>query len=106
MAQIWLTYDELAALMDRDVEFARAAAGTIPLARRRCHDGRTRMKLNAPLAEKFLDRLLHQRIEQELQACAGDLKAVRDRMSRATGRSECSASVSPAANLAAAPALA
>lgn len=83
MPQIWLSYDELADLMGCDAEAARTAAASIPLDRRKSHDGRTRAKLNPDLADLFLDRVLRHRLDQELRACAGDLRAVHQRMARA-----------------------
>jgi hypothetical protein len=82
--QIWLTYDELAALMDCDPAGARGAAAAIRLDRRKSRDGRTRAKLTPSLTEAFLDGVLQQRLEQEVAACAGDLRAMRDRMAART----------------------
>jgi hypothetical protein len=78
--QIWLTYDELAALMDCDRAEARGAAAAIPLDRRRSRDGHTRAKLTPSLTEAFLGGILRQRLEQEIAACAGDLRAMHERM--------------------------
>jgi hypothetical protein len=78
--QIWLTYDELAALMDCDPAGARGAALAIQLDRRKSRDGQTRAKLTASLTEAFLDAELRQRLEREIEACAGDLRAMRERM--------------------------
>jgi hypothetical protein len=78
--QIWLTYDELAALMDCDRTEARGAAAAIRLDRRKSRDGHTRAKLTPSLTEAFLDGVLQQRLEQEIAACAGDLRATRERM--------------------------
>jgi hypothetical protein len=78
--QIWLTYDELADLMNCDVAGARGAAVAIRLDRRKSFDGQTRAKLTPPLAEAFLEGMLRQRLEREMDACAGDLQAIRQRM--------------------------
>ena len=80
MPQIWLTYDELAALMDCDPAAARSAALTIRLDRRKSRDGQTRAKLTPSLTVALLDIMLRQRLEQEIAACAGDLQAMRERM--------------------------
>lgn len=80
MPQIWLTYDELAALMDCDQAEARGAVAAIPLDRRKSRDGRTRAKLNSSLTEAFLDAALQQRVEQEIAACASDLRTILERM--------------------------
>lgn len=84
MPQIWLTYEELAALLDCDVARARAAASAIRLDRRRSRDGKTRSKLTPSLAAAFLDGMLQQRLEQEMASCAGDLRAVHERMAART----------------------
>jgi len=78
--QIWMTYDELAALMGCDPAQARGAAAAIRLDRRRSRDGHTRAKLTPALIAAFLDGVLAQRLEQEIAACAGDLHALRERM--------------------------
>jgi hypothetical protein len=80
MPQIWLTYDELAAVMDCDPADARGAAIAIGLDRRRCRDGYTRAKLSPPLVEAFLDDVLRLRLEQEVGTCASDLHAIREHM--------------------------
>jgi hypothetical protein len=80
VAQIWLTYDELAALIGCDATAAHATAAAIPLDRRKSHDGHTRAKLNAQLTEIFLDRLARHWLEREIAMCAGDLHALRERM--------------------------
>jgi hypothetical protein len=78
--QIWLTYGELAALMDCDPAGARGAALAMRLDRRKSRDGQTRVKLTPSLIEAFLDGLLQHHLEQEIEACAGDLRAMRERM--------------------------
>jgi hypothetical protein len=78
--QIWLTYDELAVLMDCDPAAARGAASAIQLDRRKSRDGHTRAKLTPALTEAFLDGVLRQRFDQEIAACAGDLRTMRERM--------------------------
>jgi hypothetical protein len=78
--QIWMTYDEFGTLMDCDATAARAKAAAMPLDRRRCHDGHTRVKLNASLTELFLDRAARNWLDREVATCAADLFALRDRM--------------------------
>ena len=80
MPQIWLTYDELAALMNCDAAGARRAAMTIGLDRRRSRDGQTRAKLTPPLMDAFLERLLRERIERDIAACASALRAKHQQM--------------------------
>jgi hypothetical protein len=46
LPQIWMTYDELAALIGSDPRTARVVAVEMTLDRRRSHDGRSRVRLN------------------------------------------------------------
>lgn len=80
MPQIWLTYDELAVLMQCDAIAARAVAATLPLDRRRSGDGQTRAKLSPSLAESFMESQLQLRLERVIDDCASDLTAMHDRM--------------------------
>jgi hypothetical protein len=82
--QIWLTYDELTALIDCDPAGARGAALAMRLDRRKSRDGQTRVKLTPSLIEAFLDGVMQHRLEQEIAACAGDLRAMRERMTAAS----------------------
>jgi hypothetical protein len=83
--QIWLTYDELAQLMRCDRDEARGAAATIPLDRRKCHDGHTRAKLTPSLTDAFFDGILQRRLEQQLNRDAGELRDVLERMAGNAG---------------------
>jgi hypothetical protein len=67
MAQIWLTYDELAELIDCTPASARDHAIREDLARRRSRDGNTRVKLSKPLIEAFLRREVPAQARQDLQ---------------------------------------
>jgi hypothetical protein len=80
MPQIWMTYDEIGAMLGRGPAGARDLVIALGLDRRKSHDGHTRVKLNAALTEIFCDKLVQTWIDRELQACAGDLRAVRERM--------------------------
>lgn len=82
MPQIWLTYDELAALMGCDAAGARSAAALIRLDRRKSRDGQTRAKLTPSLTEAFLQGIVQQHLEQEIASGAGDLRAMHERMAR------------------------
>ncbi len=53
MPQIWMTYDELATLCGCTAAEARLRAIHLSLARRRSHDGATRVKLDLALTAKF-----------------------------------------------------
>jgi hypothetical protein len=78
--QIWLTYNELGDLIGSDAATARAAAHVIPLDRRKSHDGHTRVKLNARLAEMFLDQVTRHWIDHNMGICVDELRDVRERM--------------------------
>jgi hypothetical protein len=80
MPQIWVTYDELAGLFDCEPLTARAIVMRMKLDRRKSRDGNTRVKLSAALNEMFFTKLFGRWIDQELQACAGDLRALRENM--------------------------
>lgn len=80
MAQIWLTYEELAALIGCDRATARAAAIAVRLHRRKSRDGETRAKLTPSLTEAFFDRVLARRLDLETTAYAGDLRTMHQRM--------------------------
>lgn len=84
MPQIWLTYDELAVLLDCNPAAARDAAASIPLDRRRSRDGHTRAKLSPALTEAFLDAVLERRLDREVAGGASDLRSMHDRMARRT----------------------
>jgi hypothetical protein len=78
--QIWLTYEELAALMNCDATSARNAAMALGLDRRRSRDGQTRAKLTPPLTEAFLERVLREHIERDVAACASALRTTHEQM--------------------------
>ena len=80
MPQVWMTYHEIGAMLGREPAAARDLVISLGLDRRKSHDGHTRVKLNAALTEIFCDKLVQTWIDRELQACAGDLRAVRKRM--------------------------
>ena len=80
MPQIWLTYGELAALMNCDPARARSAAVAMRLDRRKSRDGQTRAKLTPSLTDAFLQAILQHHLEQEVAANASDLWAMRERM--------------------------
>ena len=53
MAQIWMTYDELATLCECSSSEARLRAIHLSLDRRKSRDGATRVKLDLALTAKF-----------------------------------------------------
>ncbi len=80
MPQIWMTYDELATLIGCDAATARAVAMAIPLDRRKSRDGNTRSKLNPALAAAYIDIMLRQRQDCEIDECVDNLREVHGRM--------------------------
>ncbi|QQN61942.1 hypothetical protein JIR23_20255 [Bradyrhizobium diazoefficiens] len=80
MPQIWLTYDELAALVDCDPAMVRGTASAMPLDRRKSRDGQTRVKLDAALTKMFLDAASKQRIERDIATSVSDLRTMHERM--------------------------
>ena len=80
MAQIWLTYEELAILIDCHPADARDAAVAVDLDRRRSRDGRTRVKLTPPLVEAFLDGILRERLEPRIVSNAEALRTIHSKM--------------------------
>ena len=78
--QIWLTYDELAMLIDCHPDDAPGAATVARLDRRRSRDGTTRVKLTPFLVEAFLDRILREREESRIASDARALRMVHGKM--------------------------
>jgi hypothetical protein len=66
--------------MDCNAADARAVAIASSLDRRKSRDSRTRVKLDLALTEAFIDALVRRRIEREMESCAGDLRAIRERL--------------------------
>jgi hypothetical protein len=85
MPQIWMTYDELAELIGCNAATARAAAIAIPLDRRKSRDGNTRSKLNPALAEAYIDLVLQQRRDREIDVCVDSLREVHGQMVARSG---------------------
>lgn len=57
MPQIWMTYDELAALSGCSAAEARMQALHLSLDRRKSRDGNTRVKLNLALMARFIETI-------------------------------------------------
>lgn len=57
MPQIWMTYDELAALYGCTGPEARLQALNLSLDRRKSRDGNTRVKLNVALMARFFETI-------------------------------------------------
>ena len=67
MPQIWMTYDELADMLDTGAPAARKHAIEMGWSRRRSHDGQSRVKLPEHVAAGYLERCFHRRLA-EMQA--------------------------------------
>ncbi|MGJ4996984.1 hypothetical protein ACQR0Z_21355 [Bradyrhizobium sp. HKCCYLS3077] len=80
MPQIWLTYDEFAALVACAPDDARSKALAMGLDRRQSRDGLTRVKLTQMLTDLFLDAVVQRRLNEELAACVHDLRTMQARM--------------------------
>lgn len=78
MPQIWMTYEELAGMLDCTVMEARDRAHFERLDRKISRDGEKRAKLNAAMAGIFFERIKTSAWEMD-QAVEG-LKAVHDLM--------------------------
>lgn len=57
MPQIWMTYQELADMLDCEVQDVRLHVHRECLDRKLSRDGKTRIKLDGPLIALFLERL-------------------------------------------------
>jgi hypothetical protein len=62
MPQIWMTYEEVGALLGSSREAARAHVTTEGWDRRRSHDGETRVKLTPEAGAAYLDQLVAARL--------------------------------------------
>jgi hypothetical protein len=60
MPQIWMTYAELATLIECDPNEARKRAIEQMLDRKKSRDGHTRVKLNLPLTSLFMNLVCDQ----------------------------------------------
>lgn len=88
MPQIWLTYSEFAALLNCDPAEVRKASIAAGLDRRKSRDGQTRVKLTQPLADAFLNSVMRQFLERNMEASATHLRAVREQMGKPFDRTE------------------
>lgn len=57
MPQIWMTYEELAVMLDCSIPEARERVQLERLDRKLSRDGKTRAKLSASMIAIFIDRL-------------------------------------------------
>ncbi|MBR0963663.1 hypothetical protein JQ554_06070 [Bradyrhizobium diazoefficiens] len=73
MPQIWMTYDELAALNGCSAAEARMQALHLSLDRRKSRDGNTRVKLNLVLMARFFETVREAQFDLD-----GAITALRD----------------------------
>lgn len=74
MPQIWMTYDELASLLECSSEHASDRAHKERLDRKKSHDGNTRVKLNLALIGLFVARI--RAMDQPLEQAIADMRHV------------------------------
>ena len=74
MPQIWMTYDEIAGLLECSADEALERARSDRLDRKQSRDGRTRVKLNLALIGLFIDRIRSQ--AQPLDQAIQDMRQV------------------------------
>lgn len=81
MPQIWMTYDELAALSGCSAAEARLVAMNRSLDRRKSRDGNTRVKLDLALMGRFFDAI--RRADSDLNDAIAALRSTHGQMSGA-----------------------
>jgi hypothetical protein len=80
MPQIWMTYDEVADLLDCEAPVARQHAIECRLDRKKSRDGNTRVKLDHALAAIFVARIRD--TDNALDRAIGELRRVHGEMAR------------------------
>jgi hypothetical protein len=80
MPQIWMTYDELAALCGCSVTEARLCARHLSLDRRKSRDGATRVKLDLALTARFFASIRES--DFDLDAAIDSLRNTHRQMAR------------------------
>jgi hypothetical protein len=83
MPQIWMTYDELAGLLDCGMDEARDRVRREGLDRKQSRDGHTRVKLNFPMIAMFVARIKGEvvpldRAIEDLRVVHGMMKSYED----------------------------
>lgn len=78
MPQIWMTYDELAGLLDCGVLEARERVQREGLDRKKSRDGNTRVKLNFALIAMFVARIKGE--DSTIDRAIEDLRVVHGQM--------------------------
>jgi hypothetical protein len=85
MPQIWMTYDELAGMLDCTVAEARERAHLERLDRKMSHDGKTRAKLNPAMTGIFIERL--KTIDYDIDRVVNNLRLVHGLLSECVDQS-------------------
>ena len=80
MPQIWMTYEELAGLLDCDVGQARTHVAIRSLDRKKSRDGLTRVKLDQHCMALFIAKI--RGADEELDRAILDLRDVHREMAR------------------------
>lgn len=80
MPQIWMTYEEIAGLLDCSVEEAREQVQDQRLDRKKSRDGKTRAKLCLPWIGLFIAKLMA--ADQPVDRAIRDLRQAHGMMSR------------------------
>jgi uncharacterized OsmC-like protein len=86
MPQIWMTYDELAALFGCSAADVKLRVNHLSLDRRKSHDGITRIKLNVALTAKFFE--IVKETEYNLDAAIEELHQTYCQMARLLKKDE------------------
>jgi hypothetical protein len=76
MPQIWMTYEELAGMLDCTVMEARDRVHFERLDRKISHDGKKRAKLNAAMTGIFIERIRMTSAPLAMAQAVDDLRAV------------------------------
>ena len=84
MPQIWMTYDEIAGLLNCSADAARAKAVYRSLDRKKSRDGLTRVKLDADWTAYFITAV--RETDPALDEAVRSLQTIRGEMTRDTGR--------------------
>ena len=84
MPQIWMTYDEIAALLDSSAEAVRAEAVDRSLDLKQSRDGLTRIKLDSDWTAHFL--AASRNADPALDQAIRDLQIIHSEMARDAGQ--------------------
>jgi hypothetical protein len=85
MPQIWMTYEELASMLDCTVAEARERAHFERLDRKMSHDGKPRAKLSLAMTGIFIERL--KTIDYDIDRVVNNLRLVHGLLSECVDQS-------------------